>query len=117
MVVGKRIKELRANAEISQQELGDLVGVSKVSISGYESGNRIPSLEILIEIANYFNISLDYLVGREIKAYNEDDNRFVGCIAEPDIEIINEIKHYPILYNNILKNISKAVKNMSKRIK
>ena len=48
MVVGKRIKELRANAEISQQELGDLVGVSKVSISGYESGNRIPSLEILI---------------------------------------------------------------------
>ena len=117
MIVGKRIKELRSKANISQQELGDIVGVSKVSISGYESGKRAPSLEILIEIANYFQTSLDYLVGREKKVFNEEDSKFVGFVSESDIEIIYEIKHYPILYNNILKNVGKAVKNMSKRIK
>lgn len=117
MVMGKRIKQLRVDAKISQQELGDIIGVTKVSISGYESGNRVPTLENLIAIANHFGTSVDYLVGREKKAFNEDDNKFVGCISEQDVELINEIKHYPILYNNIIKNIGKAVKTMTKRIK
>ena len=44
MLVGQRIKELRIEKGISQQELGDLIGVTKVSICGYENGTIIPSL-------------------------------------------------------------------------
>ena len=54
MLVGQRIKELRIEKGISQQELGDLIGVTKVSICGYENGTRIPSLEIFETIANVF---------------------------------------------------------------
>lgn len=117
MINGKRIKKLRVDKKISQQELGDIIGVTKVSISGYENGNRAPSLDKLVEIANYFNTSLDYLVSREMKVFNEDDNKFVGCISEQDIELINELKHYPNLYNTIIKDIKKKVIQMSKKIK
>lgn len=117
MINGKRIKKLRAENKISQQELGDIIGVTKVSISGYENGNRAPSLDKLIEIANYFKTSIDYLVSREKKVINEEDNKFVGYISEQDIEFINELKHYPNLYNAIMKDIKKKVVQMNKKIK
>ena len=44
MINGKIIKKLREDQKISQQELGDIIGVSKVSVSGYENGNRTPVL-------------------------------------------------------------------------
>lgn len=64
MLLGERIKELRVEANLTQKELGDKVHVTKVSICLYEQGVRIPGLEILTDLANVFNVSLDYLVGR-----------------------------------------------------
>ena len=43
MIVGERIKEARLTKNMSQQELGDKMGVTKVSISGYEKGTRTPT--------------------------------------------------------------------------
>lgn len=117
MIIGKRLKELRINNKITQQELGDIINVSKVSISGYEKGTRIPSLDTLIELANYFKVSIDYLIGREKKIYNEIDNKFIGYISEQDIDLIYELKHYPNLYNIIIKDIPNKVKQINKRIK
>lgn len=117
MILERRIKELRLNKKLSQQELGNIIGVSKVSISGYENGTRTPNLDKLIELANYFKVSVDYLIGRDKKAYNEMDNKFVGYISEEDIELINELKHYPNLYNNIIKDIPKKVIQINKKIK
>ena len=45
MLIGKRIKDMRLEKGLSQQELGDLLGVTKVSVCGYENGTRTPSLE------------------------------------------------------------------------
>ena len=45
MLIGKRIKELRLERKMSQQELGDMIGVTKVSICGYENGTRTPFLK------------------------------------------------------------------------
>ena len=50
MFLGYRLQQLRKSREMSQQDLGRELGVSKVSISGYEKGNRIPSMEVLIKI-------------------------------------------------------------------
>lgn len=60
------LKNLRLNHKMSQEELGKHIGVSKVSISGYESGNRTPDVDTLISIADVFNVSLDSLCGRKI---------------------------------------------------
>lgn len=117
MIIEKRIKQLRSNQKISQQELGNILGVTKVSVSCYENGKRVPSLDTLIKIAKYFNTSLDYLVGREKKIYNEESNKYVGAISEQDIELIYELKHYPNLYNKITKDIKKSINQINKKIK
>ena len=45
MIIGERIRRIRLSKNYSQEQLGKLVGVTKVSISGYENGTRIPKLE------------------------------------------------------------------------
>jgi transcriptional regulator with XRE-family HTH domain len=59
---GTRLKDLRLRAKLTQQQLGDIVHVSKVSISGYERGERSPDTETLRNLANYFEVSVDYLL-------------------------------------------------------
>lgn len=64
---GLRIRQLREARNMSQEELGRRVGRSKPVISNYENNIKFPPLEVLISIANVFNVSLDYLVGIEKK--------------------------------------------------
>lgn len=58
-----RLKELRTEKGILQRELADYLKVSRVTITQYETGNRSPDDEIKKKIAEYFNVSLDYLMG------------------------------------------------------
>lgn len=60
---GERLKELRTEKGILQRELADHLKVSRVTITQYETGNRSPDDEIKKKIAEYFNVSLDYLMG------------------------------------------------------
>lgn len=59
-----RLKELRQQADISQKDLAALVGISARAFRFYESGEREPNIATLITLADYFNVSLDYLIGR-----------------------------------------------------
>lgn len=59
-----KLKELRKSHNITQKQLAQEIGASERGIQNYELGNRIPTCEILIALANYFNVSIDYLVGR-----------------------------------------------------
>ena len=60
---GLRIRELREQYKMSQERLGRKVGRSKSVISSYENNIKVPPLNILIQMAVIFNVSLDYLVG------------------------------------------------------
>ena len=62
MTLGERIKELRREKGITQEELGNAIGKTKGSIASYESDRRKPSLEVIEEIADYFNVTVDYNV-------------------------------------------------------
>lgn len=59
-----RLKELRTKRGISQQNLADTVDMSKSSINMYERGEREPGIETLEAFADYFNVDLDYLIGK-----------------------------------------------------
>ena len=59
-----KLKELRNIHHMKQQELAEALNVSQQSISRYENGKHYPDLPALIEIADYFDVPLDYLVGR-----------------------------------------------------
>ena len=62
-VLGKKIKFLREEKELSQLEFAKTLNISNSTLSQYEAGNRMPGDEIKKKIAEYFNVSLDYLMG------------------------------------------------------
>ena len=64
-ILGSRIKELRLAERLSQQELAKELGVGQNTVSKYETNFKRPSYEILILIADFFDVTTDYLLGRE----------------------------------------------------
>lgn len=66
-MLDQRIRQLRSERGINQKELGDAVGVSKQSVSNWENGNIMPSVDLLIRLADVFGVSTDYLLGRTEK--------------------------------------------------
>ncbi len=63
-IFGNRVCTLRATRNVSQQALAAYLGVGKSAVSMMENGQRAASADTLIALADYFNVSLDYLVGR-----------------------------------------------------
>lgn len=63
----ERIKNLREDADLTQNDIGKILNISQRTYSHYENGTRSFPLELLIRLANYYNVSLDYLVGRTDK--------------------------------------------------
>lgn len=64
---GNVLKTLRLKANMTQSQLAQKLGVTKSVISAYETGLRMPSYDILIHIAQIYNVSTDYLLGLEHK--------------------------------------------------
>ncbi len=63
----KILKKLRASKSVTQDELAKALNISRSAIGMYEKGDREPDYETLEAIADYFNVSIDYLLGRESK--------------------------------------------------
>lgn len=83
MTFGQRLKGLRTEKHMTQDELGVIMNVSKASISLYEKNERTPDQATLIKTADYFDVSLDYLLGRSDKRHYYDlSNKESTDIAE-----------------------------------
>lgn len=65
-IFGEILRDLRLKRNISQPELAEVLGIkNRVSISNYENGKAEPKYEDLLKMADYFNVTVDYLLGRE----------------------------------------------------
>ena len=62
---GENLKRLRQEKKYTRKDLAEKIGVAAITLAGYETGIRAPSLEKLISIADFFEISLDSLFGRD----------------------------------------------------
>ena len=67
MSVVKNLRTLRMSKGISQQQLADVIGTSQQSINKYENHNVEPDISTLIMLADYFQVSVDYLIGHVIR--------------------------------------------------
>lgn len=83
MNFGKRLKTLREERSLTQEEFGKRINQKKANVSKYENGKLQPSLETISAIATYFGVSIDYLLGRS-------DDPKLPQITDP--EVIKEIK-------------------------
>lgn len=81
--LGNKIKYLREKNNLSQKELAKILNIANSTLSQYESDARVPSDDIKILIADYFNVSLDYLLGRPNK-YNASKEKSKVSELEED---------------------------------
>ena len=66
-MLGVRIKEMRKAHSLNQVEFAEKLSVTKQTVSNWENNNIQPSIEMLVKIADFFNVSTDYLLDRENK--------------------------------------------------
>ena len=82
------LKSLRKDAGLTQKELADKVGVTNSTISFYEQEERSPSVDMIIRLAEIFNVSVDYLLGIDQKkninlsGLKEEDIQLIHCMVE-----------------------------------
>ena len=88
-MLGKRLKKLRLEAGLTQQELAAKLSMSRSTFAQYEVDHRVPEHLTFIRLANFFNVSLDYLVGRELRP-----PAAVGDIGHLPPEAHREIEEY-----------------------
>lgn len=65
ILFSERLRELRIEKQISQSELTKILGVSQRSISRWETGYREPDYEMLEQLADFFDVTMGYLLGTE----------------------------------------------------
>lgn len=84
MNISIRLKELRTSINMSQAELAEALGISPAAVGMYESGSRLPKYEILEKIADYFNVSIDYLRGVESRTVRLLDTEHLELMQRYD---------------------------------
>lgn len=95
-----KIKQLRIEKGKNQEEIAKLLGIRQESYSAYELNKTQPSIENLIKLADFFNVSLDYLCDRQF-------NNQIGYIREDRKELIKLINE---MSENDVKEITAYVK-------
>lgn len=116
VVIGQRIREARIEKGLSQDKLGKIIGVSKVTICWYENNQRTPNLENFEKLANSLGVSCDYLLGREITVVAENSNYNIK-ISQKDLEILSELKSYKDVYRKLYDDPKRIAKLISKKLK
>ena len=84
---GELLKKLRESAKLTQEQLGDRLHMSKSMIYYYEHSRRYPSADVLVQLAEVFHVSVDYLLGREKKTQTID----LSGLPDKDIEFVQGV--------------------------
>lgn len=95
-MLGDILKCLRKKHNLSQKEIAEKIGIAFQTYSGYETGKHEPNLKILLQIANHYDISIDFLIGRYFIGFGTIEdcvNTFYGFDKENRLKIEDYEKH------------------------
>lgn len=117
---GMRLQQLRTSRNLSQDALGKKLNRSKSVICAYENNMRIPPLEVLTDIAVFFNVYLDYLVG-----IDKEEMVSIDGLTDEQKEIVHsliyEFKGAPVSYPGLTENqqtlLNKVLVELNKKHK
>ena len=84
MKIGKFLKELRKEKELTQEQLAEKFGVSSRSVSRWENGNTMPELGILVELAEYYGVDIKEIIDGERKSesMNQEEKETLRKVAD-----------------------------------
>lgn len=94
---GQRIKQLRQELDLSQRDFAEKIGVTASALSAYEKGQKNPSVNVAIEIASTFKVSLDWLCGLKNDATSKE------LIESVDMDSYLEVLEGIFQYEKILQ--------------
>lgn len=100
MALSQKIKYLRQKAGLTQQELADKLSLSRSTLAGYEAESKLPSYQVLIQIANFFNVTTDYLLDAGLF----EENTFRLVILYRDI-ILKKIYDEGLITNHLYNEL------------
>lgn len=116
MIIGERIKKARVGKGFSQEELGNKLGVSKVSICGYEKGTRTPTMENFEDLLAILDLEPDYVLGRDKTIVSESKREYKLKMADEDIQIIKELKNNRELYNKLCSDPKRTIELINRKL-
>lgn len=92
-------KYLRIQSGLTQQEMADKLKISRSSIGMYENGEREPSFELLENIADYFNVDMNYLIGKKELSENIPQGYYLNEDAREMAQFMFENPEYRVLFD------------------
>lgn len=107
--LGTRLKRARVAKKHTQQMVASKLGVSNGTISGYERSYRDPDSEILIKLADLYEVSLDWLYGREVTVVHKSGSIFADIISEAEETYEVRLNDDPI----VLSAVRDLVRNLA----
>ncbi len=118
MIIGSRLKNRRKEINLTQEELGNLIGVGKSAICCYEKETRNPNLENIIELIQVLGVSADYLLGTDkiIKVVIDDKPKY-KTFTEEEYMFISELKKDKLLYEILFTDPKRGTDLIKKRLK
>lgn len=117
MLVGSRLREARKAMHLTQEELGNLIGVGKSSICCYEKESRNPTLECIVDLIEVLGVSADYLLGTDniIETSSKEDPKF-RTMTDEEIYFIDEIRKDKMVYEILFQDPKRGADLVKKKI-
>lgn len=91
IALGNRLKNLRENKDLKQSQIAEALHISQQNYSRYENGQVELPLCTLIQLADYFNVSVDYLLGRSINQRDFDTIKDQKFLDRTVFEVLNDL--------------------------
>lgn len=101
MIIGSRIREERLKRGLTQEKLGELIGVSKVAISNYERGEAQPKMEKLSKLVEVLKLTPNYILGQDIDVVLESEEPYYFKISKQELEILKQLRNHQKLYKKL----------------
>ncbi len=116
MFIGKRIKEKRLEYNYTQEQLGALLNVSKVSICNWENDVKYPSSKNLIQLSKILNTPVEYLVGNDTYVVSSNDENYGLMLADEEIALLEELRLHKKLYDMLLDSPKRTIDRIEKNL-
>ena len=105
MNLSDNLKRIRKEHNLSQEELAEKLGVSRQSVSKWESGTAFPEMDKVIQICKIFNVNMDDLMNQDIKAINNtreaksNINKVIDDFFKNAVKLINMFINIDVIYD------------------
>ena len=107
-MIGQTIRDLRKQRKMSQTELAKILHVSQQTVTAWETGKAEPSSSAISNLADYFNVTTDYLLGRPEK---KDDDTKTADIEDDDVIFTYEGRRIPKEDLELIRRIMRGTRN------